>query len=390
MKIPSNVSTEEQMIGGLLVAGKLAKLRTPRLPSRRNVCVKLIAPSLSLMWILVSHADETTSRVNTIRVPAAGYVMKAQLGTDGTIHLLFQTRNGPQYAKSEDSGLTFSVPMPVVDAATQKAGLEFHGEDLAVGKEGRVFVAMEGLYYTSLARGAKAFKPVRNLNLEPSEGFSLAADKGGRVTACFLSGKLFTKVSRDNGETFTANAELNPAWDPCDCCTTSAAYGPDGKLAVLYREETNNDRDMYLVLWDHNRGTKPSRTRVSSTPWKLEGCPMTYYSIRGTDTGYVVAWPTKGQVYFARLDKDGAVLSPGEIKTTGMTGMRKGLEALGAKDGATLVAWKNKDVLGWQLYDAKGQPQGKPGSATSPGTGGGWRRTPERQVHSLSIRVPNP
>jgi hypothetical protein len=49
--------------------------------------------------------------------------------------------------------------------------------------------------------------------------------------------------------------------------------------------------------------------------------------------------------------------------------MRTGLEVLSAKDGATLVAWKNKDVMGWQLYDAKGQPQGQPGSATSPGTG---------------------
>src|SRR5206468_3888524 len=87
--------------------------------------------------------------------------------------------------------------------------------------------------------GAKAFSPVRNLNQKPSEGFALAADDRGMVTASFLSGKLFTMISRDNGETFTASAELNPAYDPCDCCTTSAAYGPDGKVALLYREETN-------------------------------------------------------------------------------------------------------------------------------------------------------
>ena len=49
--------------------------------------------------------------------------------------------------------------------------------------------------------------------------------------------------------------------------------------------------------------------------------------------------------------------------------MRNGLLALSALDGATLVAWKNKDVLGWQLYDAKGQPHGEPGSAKSSGSG---------------------
>jgi len=192
------------------------------------------------------------------------------------------------------------------------------------------------------------------------------------VTACFLSDKLFAKVSRDDGDTYTANAELNPAWNPCDCCTTSAACGPAGKLAVIYREETNNERDIYLVLWDQSGESKPSkprRTRISSTPWKIDGCPMTYFTINGTDSGYVAVWPTKGQVYFARLDKEGAVWRPGEIRTPGTSGMRTALVALSATDGATLVSWKNNDILGWQLYDAKGQPQGTPGSETSPGNG---------------------
>jgi len=49
--------------------------------------------------------------------------------------------------------------------------------------------------------------------------------------------------------------------------------------------------------------------------------------------------------------------------------MRTGLLALSANDGATLVAWKNKDALGWQLYNQKSQPQGDPGSQSSPGHG---------------------
>lgn len=350
--------------------------------SRPHFCLRLIAASVVFLSLPTSHAEQALSRVSAIRVPGGGQVRKSQLGADGTIHLLLNGAKGPQYINSRDRGLTFSAPIPVVNREVQKPGLEFDGEDLAVGKDGRILVAMSnnawklklpeeewGLYCAVLLPGAKAFKPVRNLNLKPSEGFSLAADKHGLVTASFLSGKLFAKVSRDDGETYTANAELNPAWNPCDCCTTSAAYGPDGKLALIYREETNNERDIYLVLWDQNRGTKPTRTRLSSTPWKIDGCPMTYFTINGTDSGYVAAWPTKGQVYFARLDKDGAVLPPGEIKTPGTHGMRTDLLALTARDGATLVAWKNSNVLEWQLYDAQGQPQGKPGSETSPGNG---------------------
>jgi hypothetical protein len=332
--------------------------------------------------LVAAQARGVTNRVSVSRVPGAAKVLKAQSGADGAIHLLFDGDSGPQYVKSADGGLTFSAPIAVVDAAAQKPGLKFSGWDLAVDTDGRVHVAMGNnawklklpqdewsLYYTSLVPGAKAFSPVRNLNRKPSEGFSLAADDRGAVTACFLSGKLFAMVSHNHGETFAESAELDPAWDPCNCCTTSATYGADGKLALLYREETNNERDLYAVIWDQRRGTKPSRTRISSTPWKIEGCPMTYFSIDRAGAGYVAVWPTKGQVYFARLDKDGAASPPGEIATPGTAGMRTGLLGLGAPDGTTLVAWKNKEVLGWQLYNAKGQAQGKPDSASSPGNG---------------------
>jgi hypothetical protein len=338
--------------------------------------------SLLLGAVLVSHASEPPNRVSVIRVPAAGQAFKAQLGADGTIHLLVDSPDGPRYVESQDNGRTFSEPIVVVDAASQKPGLTFYAADLAVGKDGRVHVAMRNnawklklpevdwaFYYASLAPRAKTFSPVRNLNRKSSEGFSLAADERGAVTACFLSGKLFTMDSRDDGETFTASVEPNPAWDPCDCCTTSVAYGADGRLAVLYREQTDNERDMFVAILDQRGAAKPLQNRVSGTLWKIAACPMTYFTINRAGTGYVAAWPTKGRVYFARLDKDGGVLAPGEIRTPGTTGMRNGLLALSAPDGATLVAWKNKDVLGWQLYDVNGRPQGEPGSAPSPGDG---------------------
>ena len=339
---------------------------------------------MALAVSLACHASEVSDRVKVVRNPVSGDVIKAQSDAKGAVHLLIDADDGPRYVNSQDGGATFSAPMPIVDAATRKPGLKFSGWDMAVGKDGRVHVAMGNnawklklpkeewaFYYATLAPGAKAFSPVRNLNRQPSEGFSLAADERGDVTACFLSGKLYAMVSNDSGQTFSAFSEPNPAWNPCDCCTSAAAYGPDGKAALLYREETNNDRDIYVALWDQQSDSKPIRRRVSGTPWKIEACPMTYFSINRTKTGYVAAWPTKGQIYFARLDKDGAVLPPGEIKTPGMAGMRTGVSVVSAPDGATLVAWKNqtKDSLRWQLYDAKGKSQGEPGTAKSTGSG---------------------
>ena len=332
--------------------------------------------------IAINDPAVAESRVEVIHVPGAANVMKAAAGSDGAIHLIYDdTNDGPQAVKSTDGGKNFGAPMALVDRASRKPGLQFITWDMAVDETGRVHAALgnnawklnlpledRGLFYATLPAGASAFSPLRNLNHKPSEGFSMVADAHGAVTASFLSGKLFTMSSPDHGATFAPYAELDSSLDPCKCCTTSTAYGPDGRLAVLYREEANNERDIYLALQNPGGG-KITRTRISGTPWKLAGCPMTYFSLRATPTGYVAAWPTKGQIYFARLDRDGAVLTPGEIETPGRCGMRTGILALSASNGDTLVAWKIQESLQWQCYDSRGMPVGGVGSVAISGPG---------------------
>lgn len=327
-----------------------------------------------------ARGDEVPN-VKTNSVPDGGRAVTSRIDADGVIHLLYDSSDGPRYTKSTDSGATFGSPVPIVDAAAFPKGLEFAGWDLAVGKGGHVHVALGtnawklkrpeeewGFYYAHLEPGAKSFSPIRNLNRKPSEGFSLAADDKGNVTACWMSGKLYANVSHDSGKTFGPSIEIDRTFDPCNCCTTSATYGEDGRLAVFYREETNNERDMYLILWDQAR-SKATRTRVGSTPWTVNTCPMTYYSVARDREGYVLAWPTKGDVYFTRIDGSGNAKHQSEIKTPGRSGMRTGLVALCAPNGHTIVAWKKDSQLGWQVYDTKGLPVGTPGSAASPGAG---------------------
>jgi len=327
-----------------------------------------------------TNADHGASKVTTVSVPDGGKPVVAKTDEEGTIHLLYDSDDGPKYAKSSDGGLTFGPPISVVGEGSRMKGLEYSAWDMAVGK-GRIHVALGtnawklklpqddwGFFYASLDLGAAAFSPVRNINRKPSEGFSLAADDKGNVTACWLSDKLYANVSHNNGDRFEPFIEINTRFNPCNCCTTSAAYGEDRKLAVLYREETNNERDMYLVLWDQDRG-QVTRKRVSRTLWKIDACPMTYYKVVRERGGFVAVWPTKGQIYFARLDGKGEPLPPAETKTPGRSGMRSGMLALNAPDGSTLVAWKHDGQTGWQIYDVGGQPSGSPGVAKSSGNG---------------------
>ena len=333
---------------------------------------------LFLTMATIAHAEPT---VTTTAIPLGGQAAAAAVDADGTIHLLFQTQHGPQYARSLDNGRTFSESIDVVDREAQKPGLEFDVWDMAVEPNGRVHVALGtnawklklpktewGFFYSHLEPDSATFQPVHNINHKPSEGFSLAVDDKGQVTACWLADKLYANVSGDHGRTFSPTVEIDSALNPCNCCTTSAVYGADGKLAVLYREETNNERDMYLVLWDQ-ANNKSTRTRVGSTPWEIDACPMTYYRVARDRDGFVAVWPTEGQVYFSRLDAGGVAKAPVEIKTPGATGTRTGIVALSLPDGNSLVAWKKDTRLGWQLYDPDGRPIGPPGSATSGGKG---------------------
>lgn len=337
---------------------------------------------IGLAWSPEPAQSQTSGeRVTVVSTGGKGQPTVARIDRSGTMHVISDAPDGPWYCRSTDGGKTFTRPLAVVNSAVRRPGLVFTTFDLAIGQAGRLHVALAtnawklklpqsewGFYYTTLDPKSAEFAPLRNINQRPSEGFSLAADEQGNVTACWLADKLYVNVSRNNGQTFSPNQELNPAYDPCNCCTTSAAYGANGKLAILYREETNNQRDMYVVLWDQKRNQK-SIQRVSGVPWKVDACPMTYYMVSPTAKGFTAAWPTKGEIYFARLDAQGKVLPPGEIKTPGASGMRTGTIVLDADDGATLVAWKKENRLGWQLYDKSGQPQGPAGSTESPGPG---------------------
>ena len=347
--------------------------------------LKLLSLALAFLLSppLVGLDDNANGSVRTSPVPEGGQPLAAATGRDGTVHLLFNLAGSPKYARSSDNGKTFALPLPVVSEKPPTPGLQFEGWDMAVDKDGRVHVALStnawklklpreewGYYYTNLEPGAKSFAPVRNINGTPSEGYSLAADDKGTVVACWLSGKLYANVSHDGGKTFAPNVEINPAYDPCNCCTTSSIFGADGKLVVLYREKLNNDRDMHMILWDPTQKVS-ARTRISGSSWKIDACPMTYYAVSRNKDGFTAIWPTKGQIYLAQLDGPRKTFTRrAEIKKTpGKSGRRSGMIALSAPGGNLLAAWRQDDCVKWQLYSQNGQPIGSLDSAKSAGTG---------------------
>jgi hypothetical protein len=307
----------------------------------------------------------------------------ARTGESGTIHLLADGDGGPVYLLSDDGARSWNAT-PVVNATAPVSGLEFHGWDMAVDQAGRVHVALGtnawklklpaeewGFYYTRMEPGGGAFEPVRNLNRRSSEGFSLAvSDRGDRVAAVWLAGKVYANLSEDGGDHFGPAIEFDPSGDACDCCTTSSVYTAGGNLAVLYRDETGNQRDMFLARSGPGLSTI-ARTEVSGTPWALETCPMTYFRLTRCADGFLAVWPTGTdyEINFTRLDPDGRPLPPGVVKTPGHAWHRTGVVALEGSGNRTLVAWNRDGSVGWQVFGPDGSATGEPGSVPTEGSG---------------------
>src|SRR3954469_23413737 len=137
-------------------------------------------PALALLvgFMLCSPgipANDVPGRVTTIAVPSLGQPVVARADVEGTIHVLCDSPSGPRYARSTDGGATFSAAIPVVTGDVRPSGLEHSAWDMAVGKGGRVHVAMAanawklklpqeewGYFYARLDPGATAFTAVRN------------------------------------------------------------------------------------------------------------------------------------------------------------------------------------------------------------------------------------
>jgi len=339
-----------------------------------------------------SATEGADPKVQIVSVPTGGRAMSAKLDSKGDVHLVYDTPQGPHYLCYDPAQAKFlNAPIPLVDSASRKPDLEFITWDMAVAADGTVHVILGnnawklklpkdewGAFYTRRLPSEKRFTPLKNINRKPSEGFSLAVHESGVVTAVWMADKLYANVSHDGGNLFGETIEIDPQLNPCNCCTTSSVYGADRRLAILYREETSNERDMYLALWDQKSNTV-TKKRVSTVLWKIDSCPMTYYSLVRNGEGYLAAWPTRGEIYFAKLDASGSMIESNETRTSGRIGMRSGILPIAINDRDTVVVWKRDNQLLWKMYDRLGQP-GPEGSEKSEGTGVAAVRTPEGPI----------
>src|SRR5437899_2508046 len=162
--------------------------------------------SLALFAASIASAADTATQVHLLRTPDNGIQPQAALDSKGVVHLIYlkgEVRAGDIFYVRREAGQSeFSKPIQVnTQPHTAMAIGTIRGAQLAVGKNGRVHVAWDGmgeggiaasdvekgktpLFYTRMNDGATAFEPQRNVITYAyglDGGSSVAADPQGNV-----------------------------------------------------------------------------------------------------------------------------------------------------------------------------------------------------------------
>jgi hypothetical protein len=352
-------------------------------------------------------AAEQVPSVKLIRVPDGG--IQPQVAVDrvrGIVDMIYfqgdPAHGNIFYVRSKNWGTTFSSPIRVNSQPGSAVAVgTIRGAHLAVGKNGRVYVAWNGstqaspkgpknpampgnspyngmpMLFTRLNNSGTAFEPQRNL-MESTFGLdgggSVAADGHGDVYVAWHARKVgypqgeegrrvWIARSRDAGKQFAPEAL---AWaEPtgaCGCCGLSIFAGRDGTLYILYRAAKDMvHRNVYLLISRDDGKTFHGRL---VDKWTIGACPMTSMAFAQGPDFVDAAWQTWKQVYYAMIHPKTLQMSK-PIPAPGVGKLRKYPALAVNSRGDTLLVWTDGTSWGqggsleWQVYDRNGSPIGK-------------------------------
>jgi hypothetical protein len=167
----------------------------------------------------------------------------------------------------------------------------------------------------------------------------LAANGSGVVAVAWLDlrttgTRIYAALSRDHGATWSPDTLVyaSPSGSVCECCHPSVAVADDGRIAIMFRNQVDGHRDLYVVE-SRDGGTFGAAAKQGRGSWTLAACPMDGGGLALDAGGAHAVWRRETTI-FASTTRAGAQASdPEETLGTG----RDPVVAL--IDGRVDVAW---------------------------------------------------
>ena len=180
--------------------------------------------------------------------------------------------------------------------------------------------------------------------------------------------RIYTAVSRDHGATWSPDnfAYASPSGSVCECCHPSVAINTDAAMAVMFRNNLDGYRDMYVARSrDWTKLGPPKKSGTGS--WKLDACPMDGGALVLDGNDVISVWRRETDVYLAPLGQPEKRLGTGRdpvidrydddhqdiawSSPQGMLLMRDGgpTTTLGEGRFPAIVSLEHRTVVAWEF-----------------------------------------
>lgn len=320
----------------------------------------------------------------TAPAPTSFPGVQPQLAVVGDrVYVAFGLGDSVSVARSDDRGETFGTPSRLPLAGRLSLGMH-RGPRVAATNSTVLVTAIAGpkgggadgdvLLFRSKDQG-RSWGPSVVINDVPGvarEGLhAMAASPAGLVVIAWLDlraggTRIFAAISRNHGTTWAPDVLVyaSPSGSVCECCHPSVAIDEQGRIAVMFRNNVDGNRDMYVAR-SGAEGTFAPAAKLGTASWLLNACPMDGGGLGVTEDGIVAAWQREDGIFLStspvperRLGtgRDPAIATTGVShdiawsSSTGIMLMRNGGDAMRIAPGRfpAILALREKTILFWE------------------------------------------
>ena len=309
------------------------------------------------------------------------------------VGLTYGAGNTVYFTRSDNGGVNFEPPTVVSGQGVLSLGMH-RGPRIAFAGEAIIIAAVVGdkgkgadgdlLAWRSLDHGKTWSSPVKINDVlgAAREGLhSMASDGKDLLFATWLDlrdkgTRLYGSASRDGGVTWSKNVLVyaSPSGSVCQCCHPTVTIAPNGQINIMFRNELEGARDMYVVSSLDGGSSFKAVGKLGAGTWILNACPMDGGGMAVDASGRVATvWRREKSIFSAGLGqredslgygKDGTIAAgsgglyfawstpegvqarvPGKQDAVliGPKGAYPQLLAL--NDGSVLATWENEGAI---------------------------------------------
>jgi hypothetical protein len=201
------------------------------------------------------------------------------------LHLVFGYGDSIMYTCLTNNGNTFSEPV-LVTKLPHAFTYAMRGPQIAATHNGIIITACTTngniySFYKQKDNNWKQGNMVNDVDSVCKEGLMALSSYNNNAFSVWLDlrgnrrNKIYGAKSIDGGKTWSKNILIyaSPDSTVCECCKPSVVMWKD-KVAVMFRNWLNGNRDLYLAQSNNGGNTFGNAEKLGIGSWKLNGCPM--------------------------------------------------------------------------------------------------------------------